>query len=167
MQRPSPKVALGKDHLYTTYSQLLENSQLTLMDERRGWNTISLSGLLLHTQPLHSSEQHTTASLEFSSHLELTVLKYILCKKATIDPRVVSTAPRGRRGSRSTPLGKMRSRSNDHYGIYVIPSLYHEGLGVTLSFWVWRSKVDHTCSFLPILSCGDFILLTFGFSLSM
>ena len=59
---------------------------------------------------------------------------YVLCKKATIDPRVVSTAPRGRRGSRSTPLGKMRSRSNDHYGIYVIPSLYHEGLGVTLTF---------------------------------
>ena len=95
---------------------------------------LSLFGLLLLPQPLHSSEQHTTASLEFSSHLELTVLKYILCKKATIDPRVVSTAPRGRRGSRSTPLGKMRSRSNDHYGIYVIPSLYHEGLGVTLRF---------------------------------
>ena len=28
----------------------------------------SLSGLLLHTQPLHSSEQHTRAHLEFSSH---------------------------------------------------------------------------------------------------
>ena len=27
-----------------------------------------LSGLLLHTQPLHSSEQHTRAHLEFSSH---------------------------------------------------------------------------------------------------
>ena len=26
-----------------------------------------LSGLLLHTQPLHSSEQHTRADLEFSS----------------------------------------------------------------------------------------------------
>ena len=82
MQHPSPKVALGKDPLYTTYCPNI----------------------------------------------------YLLCKKATIDPRVVSTAPRGRRGSRSTPLGKMRSRSNDHYGIYVIPSLYHEGLGVTLTF---------------------------------
>ena len=28
----------------------------------------SLSGLLLHTQPLHSSEQHTRAHLEFSSN---------------------------------------------------------------------------------------------------
>ena len=29
-----------------------------------------LSGLLLHTQPLHSSEHHTRAHLEFSSHFD-------------------------------------------------------------------------------------------------
>ena len=29
-----------------------------------------LSGLLLHTQPLHSSEKHTRAHLEFSSHFD-------------------------------------------------------------------------------------------------
>ena len=31
----------------------------------------SLSGLLLHTQPLHSLEQHTRAHLEFSSHFDI------------------------------------------------------------------------------------------------
>jgi hypothetical protein len=46
-----------------------------------------LSGLLLHTQPLHSSEQHTRAHLEFSSHFDgciafnvwKTLVNYKLC----------------------------------------------------------------------------------------
>ena len=42
-------------------SQLLENSQLTLMEEWRGW-------CATFTQPLHSSEQHIRANLEFSSN---------------------------------------------------------------------------------------------------
>ena len=33
----------------------------------------SLSGLLLYTQPLHSSEQHTRAHLEFSSHFDFSI----------------------------------------------------------------------------------------------
>ena len=46
-------------------SQLLENSQLTLMEEWRGW-CATFTWLL--TQPLHSSEQLIRANLEFSSN---------------------------------------------------------------------------------------------------
>ena len=52
----------------TIHAQSLENTQLTLMEEWRGDVQLSLFGLLLLTQPLHSSEQHTRANLEFSSN---------------------------------------------------------------------------------------------------
>ena len=49
--------------------QLLENSQLALKWIKGVVETqFLLSGLLLHTQPLYPSEQHTRAHLEFSSH---------------------------------------------------------------------------------------------------
>ena len=50
------------------YSQLLENSQLTLMEEWRGWcATFTIWAIIAHPT---SSERHTTANLEFSSNFD-------------------------------------------------------------------------------------------------
>ena len=45
-----------------------------------------LFGLLLHTQPLNSSEQHTRANLEFSSNFEETMAVHCTVVGLTSEP---------------------------------------------------------------------------------
>ena len=58
--------------------QLLENSQLTLMEEWRGWWATFTIWAITAPQPLNSSEQHTRANLEFSSDFDFYLARAIV-----------------------------------------------------------------------------------------